>query len=38
VGTLCSRVADKKLKLSQQKIIIGIIVSIGILLFKFFDP
>ena len=38
VGTLCSRVSDKKLQLQPQKIIIGIIVSIGILLFKFFDP
>ncbi len=38
VGTLCSRVSDKKLKLSPQKIIVGITVSIGIILFKFFDP
>lgn len=38
VGTLCSRVKDKKLQLSKQKILIGIVVSLGILLFKFFDP
>ena len=38
VGTLCSRVTDKKLKLSPSKIITGIVVSIGILLFKFYDP
>jgi len=38
VGIFCSRVTDKKLKLSSQKIIIGIIVSLGILLFRFFDP
>ena len=38
VGIFCSRVTDKKLKLSAQKILIGVIVSFGILLFKFFDP
>lgn len=38
VGTLCTRVTDKKLRLSPSKIITGIVVSIGILLFKWFDP
>lgn len=38
VGIFCSRVSDKKLKLSSKKIITGVVVSLGILLFKYFDP
>lgn len=38
VGTLCSRVSDAKLKLSTQKIFIGIIATFGIVIFKYFDP
>ena len=38
VGVLCSRVKDKKLKLPPKKIIIAIIVSLGIILFRLFDP
>lgn len=38
VGIFCSRVTDKKLKLSTQKIIIGVVASLGILIFKYFDP
>jgi solute carrier family 35 (UDP-galactose transporter), member B1 len=38
VGVLCSRVKDKKLKLGMKKIIVGIIVTAGIIVFKVFDP
>ena len=38
VGVLCSRVTDKKLKLGKKKILIAIVVSIGIVMFRFFDP
>ena len=38
VGVLCSRVKDKKLKLGMKKIIVGIIVTLGIVLFKVMDP
>ncbi len=38
VGVCCSRVRSKELKLGHQKIIIAVIVTIGILMFRFFDP
>ena len=38
VGVLCSRVKDKKLKLGVKKIVVGTIVTIGIIMFKVFDP
>jgi uncharacterized membrane protein len=38
VGVLCSRVKDKKLKLGLKKIIVGVIVTAGIIMFKVFDP
>ncbi len=38
VGALCSRVTDSKVKLSTKKILIGVIASIGIVLFTYFDP
>lgn len=38
VGVLCSRVADKKLKLGNKKILVGIFVTAGIIMFKIFDP
>ena len=38
VGVLCSKVKDKKLKLGPKKIVVGILVSLGIVLFKFYDP
>ncbi len=38
VGVLCSRVKDKKLKLATKKIVVGIIITIGIIMFKVFDP
>ena len=38
IGALCSRVSDTNLKLPPRKIIIGVFVSFGILIFKFFDP
>jgi len=38
VGVLCSRVKDKKLKLGVKKIIVGVLVTIGIIMFKAFDP
>lgn len=38
VGVLCSRVKDKKLKLATKKIVIGLIITVGIIMFKVFDP
>lgn len=38
VGVLCSRVTDKKLKLGPRKILVAIVVTIGIVMFRFFDP
>ncbi len=38
VGLCCSRVRTKELKLSSQKIIIATIVTIGIIMFRVFDP
>jgi len=38
VGVLCSRVRDDKLKLGSKKIIVGVVVTLGIILFKYFDP
>jgi hypothetical protein len=38
VGIFCSRVRNKDLKLGPQKIIIAITVTIGIVMFRLFDP
>jgi len=38
VGVLCSRVKDKKLKLGTKKIVVGVLVTAGIIMFKYFDP
>lgn len=38
VGVLCSRVRDKKLKLGPKKILVAIVVTVGIVMFRFFDP
>lgn len=38
VGVLCSRVKDKKLKLGCKKIVVGVLVSLGIVIFKIADP
>jgi hypothetical protein len=38
VGTFCTRVTDSKVKLSYKKIIVGIIATIGIILFSYYDP
>lgn len=38
VGVCCSRVSEKKLKLERSKIIVAVIISIGILMFEFFNP
>lgn len=38
VGVMCSRVRDKKLKLGPKKIVVGVFVTIGIVVFKYFDP
>jgi hypothetical protein len=38
VGILCSRVTDKKLKLGPKKLVVGLIVTAGIIIFKWFDP
>ncbi|MDD2840653.1 MAG: hypothetical protein PHY80_06110, partial [Rickettsiales bacterium] len=36
VGVFCSRVKDKKLKLKNSKIIIGLLACVGIFVFNFF--
>lgn len=38
VGVMCSRVKDKKLKLGTKKIVVGVLVTLGIILFKLTDP
>ena len=38
VGVLCSRVTDKKLKLGVKKIVIGVLITFGIILFKVTEP
>jgi len=38
VGVLCSRVKDKKLKLGLKKVVIGVLVTLGIVMFKVADP
>lgn len=38
VAILCTRVKDKKLKLGPKKIIVGIVISIGVFFFSYFDP
>jgi len=36
VGVFCSRVKDKKLKLKNNKIIIGLLACVGIFVFNYF--
>lgn len=36
VGIFCSRVKDKDLKLGMNKLLIGVVVTFGIILFNFF--
>jgi drug/metabolite transporter (DMT)-like permease len=38
VGVLCSRVKNKKLKLGTKKIIVGLLITLGIIIFKVADP
>lgn len=38
VGVLCSRVKNKKLKLGTKKIVIGLLITAGIIVFKVADP
>ena len=38
IGVFCSRVKNKSLKLTGNKLVGAIIVSIGIIMFKIFDP
>jgi RsiW-degrading membrane proteinase PrsW (M82 family) len=38
VGIFCSRVRSKELKLGPKKIVIAVLVTLGILMFKLFDP
>ena len=37
VGIFCSRVKDKALKLDKNKIIIGVVVTVGIFVFNYFQ-
>lgn len=38
VAICCTRVKEKNLNLGAKKIIIGVIISIGIFFFSYFDP
>ena len=38
VGILCSQVRDKKLKLGTKKLVVGILITISIIIFKSYDP
>ena len=38
VGVFCSRVRSQSLKLGPQKIVIAVIVTLGIISFRVFDP
>jgi hypothetical protein len=38
IALLCTRVRNKKFQLGGKKLIVGLAVSIGIILFKVFDP
>ena len=38
IAIFCSRVKEKSLNLGPKKMIIGLIITIGVLLFSFFDP
>jgi UDP-galactose transporter B1 len=38
VGVLCSRVTSQKNKLPPKKILVAIVVTVGIIMFRFFDP
>jgi len=38
VGVLCSRVKNKKLKLGTKKIVVGLLITLGIIIFKLADP
>lgn len=38
VAILCTRVKEKNLNLGAKKIIIGVIISLGIFVFSYFDP
>lgn len=37
VSVLCSRVKDQKLKLGSKKILVGVLVTLGIVVFKYYD-
>jgi hypothetical protein len=38
VAILCTRVKEKSLNLGAKKILTGVIISVGIFLFSYFDP
>jgi hypothetical protein len=38
VGVFCSRVYDKGLKLEKNKIIVALMITVGLVMFKFTDP
>jgi hypothetical protein len=38
IGVFCSRVKNKNLKLTGNKIVGAVAVSVGIVMFKVFDP
>lgn len=38
VGIFCSRVRNKELKLGPKKIVVALAVTIGIIMFRLFDP
>lgn len=38
VGIFCSRVKEKKLKLEKSKLIVGAVMTVGVIFYNFFDP
>lgn len=38
VAIMCSGVKEKNLKLGPKKLIVGLVITVGVLLFSFFDP
>ena len=38
VAVFCSRVREERLKLGRKKIVVAAVISVGILMFEFFNP
>jgi len=38
VGVFCSKVRDKQLKLGGKKLVVGVLITLSIIMYKWFDP